>query len=370
MNLVLLADDAFTFLASWEFMSLASWALVMAHHRERDNARAGYVYIVMASVGTMALLLAFGLLAGPAGGYAFAAIRASGVAPGLAALVLGLALIGAGSKAGLAPLHIWLPLAHPAAPSHVSALMSGVMTKVAVYGFIRIVFDLLGPAAWWWGVPVMVLGAATAVLGVLHALMQTDLKRVLAYSTIENVGLIFAGLGLALAFKANGFVAAAALAATAAVSRAQPCDLQKPAILWRWGGADLDGRARHGAPRRPPQPDAGHWTVRPGRLRRDFRVAATERICFRLAASAIDLAEPAASAMGAENPGARHWRHAGACRGARGGLFRSVFRDRLSRQAAKPGGRGRPRGRSDHNRRYGRSGEPMSARRHSPRLRD
>lgn len=217
MNLVLLAADAFTFLASWEFMSLASWALVMAHHQERDNMRAGFVYIVMAALGTMALLLALGLLAGPAGGYAFAAMRANGVAPGLAALVLGLALVGAGSKAGLAPLHVWLPLAHPAAPSHVSALMSGVMTKVAVYGFVRIVFDLLGTPAWWWGALVMALGAGTAVLGVLHALMQNDLKRVLAYSTIENIGLIFAGLGLALAFKANGFGAAAALAATAAL---------------------------------------------------------------------------------------------------------------------------------------------------------
>jgi formate hydrogenlyase subunit 3/multisubunit Na+/H+ antiporter MnhD subunit len=220
MNLVMVADDAFTFLVSWEFMSLASWALVMAHHQDRDNARAGYVYVVMASVGTMALLLAFGLLAGPLGnfaGYAFGAMRATTVAPGLAAVVLALTLIGAGSKAGLAPLHVWLPLAHPAAPSHVSALMSGVMTKVAVYGFIRIVFDLLGPPAWWWGVPVMALGAATAVLGVLHALMQNDLKRILAYSTIENIGLIFAGLGLALAFKASGFAAAAALAATAAL---------------------------------------------------------------------------------------------------------------------------------------------------------
>jgi hydrogenase-4 component B len=217
MNLVLLADDAFTFLASWEFMSLASWALVMAHHQERDNTRAGFVYIVMAALGTMALLLAFGLLAGPAGGYAFSAMRVNGVTPGLAALVLGLALVGAGSKAGLAPLHVWLPLAHPAAPSHVSALMSGVMTKVAVYGFVRIVFDLLGTPAWWWGALVMALGAGTAVLGVLHALMQNDLKRVLAYSTIENIGLIFAGLGLALAFKANGFAAAAALATTAAL---------------------------------------------------------------------------------------------------------------------------------------------------------
>jgi hydrogenase-4 component B len=248
MNLVLLADDAFTFLASWEFMSLASWALVMAHHQERDNTRAGFVYIVMASLGTMALLLAFGLLAGPAGGYAFAAIRANGVTPGLAALVLGLALVGAGSKAGLAPLHVWLPLAHPAAPSHVSALMSGVMTKVAVYGFVRIVFDLLGAPAWWWGAPVMALGAGTAVLGVLHALMQNDLKRVLAYSTIENIGLIFAGLGLALAFKANGFGGAAALAATAALFHALNHAIFK-SLLFFGAGAVLTSTGERGMER-------------------------------------------------------------------------------------------------------------------------
>jgi formate hydrogenlyase subunit 3/multisubunit Na+/H+ antiporter MnhD subunit len=115
------------------------------------------------------------------------------------------------------PLHVWLPLAHPAAPSHVSALMSGVMTKVAVYGFIRIVFDLLGAPVWWWGSVVLVLGSATAVLGVLYAVLQRDLKRLLAYSTVENVGIIFIGLGLALAFKANGMASAAALAFTAAL---------------------------------------------------------------------------------------------------------------------------------------------------------
>ncbi|WCP12258.1 Hydrogenase-4 component B [Sphingobium sp. AntQ-1] len=217
MNLVLLADDAFTFLLSWEFMSLASWALVMTHHRDDDNRRAGYVYLVMASAGTFALLLAFGLLAGPEGGYAFATMRARGPSGDLTGLVLTLALLGTGSKAGLVPLHVWLPLAHPAAPSHVSALMSGVMTKVAVYGFIRIVFDLLGPPAWWWGVPVLIAGAGTAALGVLYALMQNDIKRVLAYSTIENIGLIFVGLGLALAFEGNGMKAAAALAMTAAL---------------------------------------------------------------------------------------------------------------------------------------------------------
>ena len=215
MNLVLLADDAYTFLASWEFMSLASWALVMAHHQEPDNARAGYVYIVMASLGTMALLLAFALLAGPIGGYTFAAMRANGATPGIAGLVLALALTGAGSKAGLVPLHVWLPLAHPAAPSHVSALMSGVMTKVAIYGFVRIVFDLLGPPAWWWSVVVLTLGAITAVMGVLYALMQHDLKRLLAYHTVENIGIIYIGLGLALAFKVFDMPSAAALALTA-----------------------------------------------------------------------------------------------------------------------------------------------------------
>ncbi len=217
MNLVLLADDAFTFLLAWELMSLASWALVMSHHSEGENARAGYVYILMASLGAFALLLAFGALAGAHGDYAFAAMRAHPPTPLVAGIVLFLALVGAGSKAGLAPLHIWLPLAHPAAPSHVSGLMSGVMTKVAVYGFLRIVFDLMGPVAWWWGAPVLTAGAATAVIGVLFALMQNDLKRVLAYSTIENIGVVFIALGLALGFLGNGFAAAAALAMTAAL---------------------------------------------------------------------------------------------------------------------------------------------------------
>jgi formate hydrogenlyase subunit 3/multisubunit Na+/H+ antiporter MnhD subunit len=217
MNLVVIADDAFTFLFSWEFMSLSSWALVMAHEHVRENVRAGYIYIVMASFGTLALLLAFGLLAGPEGNYAFAAIRDSHPSPVLAALVLVLALIGAGSKAGLVPLHVWLPLAHPAAPSHVSALMSGVMTKVAVYAFVRIVFDLVGPPGWWWSMLVLALAGATCVMGVLYALMQHDLKRLLAYHTVENIGIIFIGLGLALAFEANGPAWAAALAFTAAL---------------------------------------------------------------------------------------------------------------------------------------------------------
>ncbi|MDR3493864.1 MAG: hydrogenase 4 subunit B [Ancalomicrobiaceae bacterium] len=217
MNLVVLADDAFAFLLSWEMMSLASWALVMSHHQVPGNARAGYVYIVMASIGTFALLMAFGLMAGDIGDYTFAAMRAHASERTATGVVLALALFGAGSKAGLAPFHVWLPLAHPAAPSHVSALMSGVMTKVAVYGFLRIVFDLLGTPVWWWGIPVLATGAVTAVIGALLGLMQNDLKRVLAYSTIENIGVIFIALGLALGFQSHGYSAAAALALTAAL---------------------------------------------------------------------------------------------------------------------------------------------------------
>ncbi|MEO8113970.1 MAG: hydrogenase 4 subunit B [Phenylobacterium sp.] len=219
MSLVVLSADAFTFLVSWEFMSLVSWALVMAHHKTPGNTFAGYVYLVMASFGTLALLLAFSLLAGPQGHYDFDAIRQLGPHP-LSGVVLLLALVGAGSKAGLVPLHVWLPLAHPAAPSHVSALMSGVMTKVAVYAFIRVAFDLLGPPQWWWSLVVLVIGAVTAVMGLLYAVLQDDLKRLLAYSTVENLGIVFLGLGLALAFKANDLPLAAALAMTAALLHA------------------------------------------------------------------------------------------------------------------------------------------------------
>jgi hydrogenase-4 component B len=217
MTLVVLADDAFTFLLSWEFMSLTSWALVTSHHRVPENVRAGYIYLLMASFGTLALLLGFGLLAGADGLYTFAQMRAAHPTAATAALVLLLTLIGAGSKAGLVPLHAWLPLAHPAAPSHVSALMSGVMTKVAIYGFVRIVFDLAGTPSWWWSIVVLTVAGITTVMGVLYALMQHDLKRLLAYHTVENIGIIFIGLGLALAFKSQGMLFAAALALTAAL---------------------------------------------------------------------------------------------------------------------------------------------------------
>jgi len=240
MTLVVLADDAFAFLFAWELMSLSSWALVMAYHREEGNAHAAYVYLIMAVFSGLTLLMAFGLLAGPSGGFTFAAIRASHLPPMTVAIAFVLATIGAGSKAGLVPLHVWLPLAHPAAPSPVSALMSGVMTKVAIYGFIRIVFDLTGPPSWWSATIILFLGGITAVIGVLHALMERDLKRLLAYSTVENIGIIFIGIGLAMAFRSNGFAIGAVLALTAALFHALNHTVFK-SLLFFGAGAVLHG---------------------------------------------------------------------------------------------------------------------------------
>jgi len=217
MNGVLVADDAFVFLVAWEFMSLTSWLLVLSDHKSEQARKAGTVYLVMAAFGTFCLLAAFGLMAGAGGAYDFASIRA-GHAVGLTAtLVVLLALLGTGSKAGLVPLHVWLPMAHPAAPSHVSALMSGVMTKVAIYGLIRILFDLCPTVGWEWGFVMMLAGGVTAVLGVFYALMQRDLKTLLAYSTVENIGVVFIALGLAAAFRDHGEMGLAALALVAAL---------------------------------------------------------------------------------------------------------------------------------------------------------
>ena len=218
MNLVIVADDAYTFLLAWELMSLSSWLLVLNQHRDAATRSAALLYLVMASIGTGALLLAFGLMAGGANSYAFSALRDAHLGPARTSLVFALALVGTGSKAGMVPLHVWLPPAHAAAPSPVSALMSGIMTKVAIYGLIRILFDLVGSGStWWWGIVVLVLGGITALAGVLYAVLQRDIKRLLAYSTVENIGFILAGLGLAIAFRASHLDALATLALSAAL---------------------------------------------------------------------------------------------------------------------------------------------------------
>lgn len=217
MLLVVLADDAFQFMVAWELMSLSSYFLVVFHHEHAANRRAGFLYLLMAHVGGLSILLGYGVLASFGGGFSFAAMRAAELTPGWASVAFVLAFVGFGMKAGLVPLHAWLPEAHPVAPSHISALMSGVMLKVAVYGFIRFVFDLTGEIQWQWGVAVLTIGSVSALMGVLYALMQNDLKRLLAYSSVENIGIIFIGLGLSLLFLGTGHRLLGALALVAAL---------------------------------------------------------------------------------------------------------------------------------------------------------
>jgi formate hydrogenlyase subunit 3/multisubunit Na+/H+ antiporter MnhD subunit len=221
MALTLLAADGLTLLLGFEAMSLASWALVAADHAEAENRRAARLYLGFAVLAAVCLVPAVGLMAGAAGDLSFAAMRAAPPSGWKAALVLALVVAGAGAKAGLVPLHAWLPLAHPAAPSHVSALMSGAMTKVALYLMARLLLDLCGPAQpLWWGVPLLVLGAASALVGALRANLEEEGKTLLACSTIENVGLIAIGLGLAACFRAADLGALAALAAGGALLHA------------------------------------------------------------------------------------------------------------------------------------------------------
>ena len=217
MTLVVLADDAYAFMVMWETMALSSYFLVTANHRVPEVRRAGYLYLTMAHIGAVAILLCFGVLQANTGDYTFANMRAQHLSAFWASIAFLLALLGFGAKAGLLPLHVWLPEAHPAAPSPVSALMSAVMLKTAVYGLLRVSFDLLHTQVWWWGVLLLALGLATALFGVVFAAVQVDMKRLLAYSSIENIGLILASVGLALVFTAYEMQALAALTLTAAL---------------------------------------------------------------------------------------------------------------------------------------------------------
>ena len=244
MALTLLAADGFTLVLGFELMSFASWVLVAHEHENAENRRAARLYLGFAALGGAALILCFGLLAaGASAGAGFAALRAAPPDGLRAFAILVLALIGAGSKAGLVPLHVWLPLAHPAAPSHVSALMSAAMTKVALYVLARVIFDLAGPAQpLFWGAVLMALGIASAIMGALRAAMEEDTKTLLACSTIENIGLITLGLGLALAFRAADLGALAAVAAGAALLHALNHAMFKT-LLFLGAGEVLHGAA-------------------------------------------------------------------------------------------------------------------------------
>jgi hypothetical protein len=254
MALVCCAGDGLTFLLAWEGMTLASYVLVVCDTRSEENARAGLLYLVMAHAGTAALLVVFLTLADRAQGFDFVALRAAAhsLDGGTRTVLFMLALGGFGAKAGVVPLHVWLPKAHPAAPSHASALMSGVMLKVAIYGIFRFGFDLLapesGPLPASWGWIVLLLGAVSAVMGVLLALQQHDLKRLLAFHSVENVGIILIGAGVAMLL--GGGRAAQPLATLAlgglAASHPQPRGLQGPAVSGSGERDQGNRRAQHG----------------------------------------------------------------------------------------------------------------------------
>lgn len=226
MFMVILADDALFFLIAWEVMAAASYFLVLFEDEQVENRRAAFLYLVIAHVGAIAILLSFGVMAGLASGfgsfhgYTFDAMRQANFPVLWATAAFLLAFFGFGAKAGVIPLHVWLPEAHPVAPSNVSALMSGVMLKTAIYGFIRVMFDLIRLFPWWWGALVLAAGLISAVLGVLFALMQNDLKRLLAYSSVENIGIILVGVGLAMIFTSFQLPLLAALALIAGLYHA------------------------------------------------------------------------------------------------------------------------------------------------------
>jgi hydrogenase-4 component B len=211
ITLVFTADNAFFFLMAWEIMALSAYCLVSFEHEKAETRNAGVLFFVMSHIGTGCIMLGFLLLFQASGrvlgnygpeAYTFGGFHAIGEAmsPGSRNAAFLLFLIGFGIKAGIVPLHPWLPAAHPVAPSNISALLSGVLIKTGIYGMMRVFFDFLGAPPMWWGVTVLTLGTVSAVLGVLYALMQHDLKRLLAYHSIENIGIILMGMGASLLF--------------------------------------------------------------------------------------------------------------------------------------------------------------------------
>jgi formate hydrogenlyase subunit 3/multisubunit Na+/H+ antiporter MnhD subunit len=235
MAVVMLADDAYLFMVAWETMALSSYFLVTSQHRIPEIRRAGFLYLLMAHVGALCILLCFGVLQGGSWLFTFDAMRHATLTPFLATTAFLLALLGFGAKAGLVPLHVWLPEAHPAAPSPVSAMMSGIMLKTAIYGMLRVSFDLLHIRFWQWGVLVLAVGLFSAIYGAIFAAVQSDMKRLLAYSSIENIGIIFTGIGLSILFETCNLHLFAALALCAALVHALNHSLFKSLLFLTTG---------------------------------------------------------------------------------------------------------------------------------------
>src|ERR1017187_210231 len=218
-TLTFVADNIWLFLIAWELMALTAYCLVSFEHEKPETRDAGVLYFIMSHIDAGCIILGFLLLFQASGDYSFASLHDIGaqMPSGKRDEAFVLFLLGFGIKAGIVPLHIWLPVAHPVAPSNVSALMSGVLIKTGIYGLTRVCFDFLGPPRLGWGVTILAVGTVSAVLGVLYALMGHDLKRLLAYHSIENIGIILMGLGAALIFRVAGHPMLAAVALVAAM---------------------------------------------------------------------------------------------------------------------------------------------------------
>ena len=222
LSLVFTAANAFFFLTAWELMTIAAFCLITFEHQKTETRRAALVFLVMSHAGSGLLLAGFLLLAAFTGTMDFERLHllASQLPNGVQNVVFLLFFAGFGVKSGIVPLHIWLPDAHPVAPSNVSALMSGIVIKTGIYGMARVFFDFYGPLPLWAGTVVLAVGVLSALVGVLYALQERDLKRLLAYSTIENVGIILMGFGAALMFRTLHQPALAALAVVGALYHA------------------------------------------------------------------------------------------------------------------------------------------------------
>ena len=288
MGFVLLADDAYAFMLAWETMALSSYFLVTTQHRIPEIRHAGFLYLLMAHLGAIAILLGFGVLQGGSWHFTFDAMRAAHLGTHWATAAFCLALIGFGAKAGLVPLHVWLPEAHPAAPSPVSALMSGVMLKTALYGMIRVSFDLLGQPIWWWGLVPLSLGLFSALYGVVFAAAQTDMKRLLAYSSIENIGILFTGLGLAIVFAGVGYARRIRTHVDCRhVSRHESRVHEEPVVLGHRGGTARNRRAQPRAPGRPHSSNAVGGVADAHRRTGHCRTAALEWVRIGMAAASV-----------------------------------------------------------------------------------
>jgi len=202
MALVVAAGNAFLFLLAWEMMSLLSYFLVVFDHKHEKSVRAGAIYIVMTHIGTAFITAAFLIIFKYAGSFEFSAFKQAclSMPDNVKNIVFIFFLAGFGTKAGIVPLHIWLPYAHPQAPSHISSIMSGVMIKTAIYGMVRFIIFILGVNSLWWGNLVLALAVISCLVGVIYALMEHDLKKLLAYSSVENIGIILLGLGASMLF--------------------------------------------------------------------------------------------------------------------------------------------------------------------------